>query len=407
MDWIEFWRAKLPGYSPQPTHCCLFSRSLIYTRTLMELLRTTTTRVMVMESFFTGNDYYFEEKYEPVPNNTDLRFDVVYNALTVPDAPMEYDRERMKAINKFILMKNKNVEQPAVSRKLPFTGERPVVVVLGQVVNDFSVLGYKSRGLSTIAFYREVIEQLVKVGGCDVVFKDHPWELRKTHVKRPFTRELLEEWLATQPAEVAAHVVIDTEFDIRKLFKQCDFAVGLNTQSLIEAAFEGLKPVQFGNAFYGRRGFTHDYDLTQVPQFIEDLTQGRIQGGLTLPEFDAFELFLVKALQQHLVSVNPSGVAALAQKLAAPNTIALAKPSTGAPTAPAAPAVPKAPSPPPATAPIVPPVRGHGVPAVVDTPELQAALASPDNKTVLQKKVRKFFRDPFSFFFDARLFRKS
>ncbi len=436
LDWLEFWKAKLPTYSPQPTHACIFSGSLIYTRTLIELLRMTPTRVMVMESYFTGNDFYFEEKYEPVPNNSDLRHAAVYKALPVPADANEYDRERIKAINKVLMGKNKNVQQPENPTPLPFkAGERPLVVVLGQVVNDFSVINYADRGISTVAFYRSLIDALVRAG-CNVVFKDHPWELKKTHVKRPFTRQLLEQWLDTQDEEFRSRVFIDTELDILKLFKACDFACGLNTQSLIEAAFEGVKPTTFGNAFYGRKGFTHDYDLADVERFAADIKSGRISGTLTLEEVDAFELFLVKSLQKHLVTVNPSGVSMIGAKLTPPATIALvsrdavkkaaaapapaaAKPAAapaagkaaGAPAAPAKPAAPAAAAKPVAAAAAAAAAPAASTAVVVvpeakeDTPEIIEALAQPPKRYT--SKLDKLLRNPLGFMRDSRMFRRT
>ncbi len=434
MDWIEFWVTRIPKLSPQPTHCCLFSGSLIYVRTLTEVLRMTATRVFVMESFFTGNDYYLEEKYEPVPNNSDLKFPAVYDAIEVPTDAGDYDRERIKAINKVLLGKNKNVQQPTVSRAPEFASERPLVAVLGQVVNDFSVMNYRQRGLSTVWFYRELIEKLV-LGGCNVVFKDHPWELKKTHVKRAFTKMMLQEWLANQSEEFNSHVIIDTEFDILKLFKQCDFAVGLNTQSLIEAAFEGLKPVQFGDAFYGGKGFTHDYDLTQVDAFVNDLKTGIVRGTLTLDEVDIFEHFLLKAFQGHLVSVNPSGVAAVQARLIRPAPIALAtrtKSTSPAPTIAASTSAAAAVSSPVKSAPAasslakptsVQPVATTAkpsatkpagtagtslattLPVALDTPELLAALDDPKKArgTKFERKLQKLLTSPIAFILDARL----
>lgn len=427
MDWIEFWRAKLPTLKPMPTHCAVFSGSLIYARTLMELLRTSSTRVMVMESFFTGNDYYCEEKYEPIANNSDLRFQTVFDSLELPDSPVEYDRERVKAINKVLAMKNKNVQQPQVSCALPFDGSRPMALVLGQVANDFSVLEYKSVGLSTVAFYRELISTLLAVG-YDVVFKDHPWELKKVHVRRPFTRELLNDWKQSLPKELQARVLIDSEINIREMFAQCSLALGLNSQSLIEAAFEGLKPVQFGNAFYGRKGFTHDYDLTDLAEFARDLAQGQVHGTLTLEEFDAFERFLTRALQVQLVSVNPSGVATLLKRFMPAATIRLGAPAETQPAAPAKPAPapapvkvaesvanakPAAPLPKPSPAPVpaepqtavvimepAAPVRPE---PAKETPEIRAALADPAPHSTLRKKFRKLLRSPKAFFLDARL----
>lgn len=162
-DWLDFW-SKILADEKAFTHCCVFSGSLIYQRSLIELLRYTPTKVMVMESLFTGNDYYCEEKYGPIANNCEIRHKAVYESLAVELSANDMDKERMKAINKIILAKNKNVEQPNFGEDIRFPHSGKTVAILGQVVNDFSLLEHKNRGLASIAFYKEFIAALVRGG---------------------------------------------------------------------------------------------------------------------------------------------------------------------------------------------------------------------------------------------------
>ncbi|MDK4603517.1 capsule biosynthesis protein, partial [Kingella kingae] len=69
--------------------------------------------MMVMESLFTGNEFFCEERYSPIANRTDIMHKAVYQSLLDKiNSESVYENERMKAINKMILMKNKNVQQP-------------------------------------------------------------------------------------------------------------------------------------------------------------------------------------------------------------------------------------------------------------------------------------------------------
>lgn len=321
--WLDFW-SKFLADEKEFTHCCVFSGSLIYQRSLVELLRYTPTKVLHMESFFTGNDYYCEEKYEPIANNCDIRHQAVFESLAPTVQGNDLDKDRMKAINKVVLAKNKNVVQPDFGEEVVFPLPGKVVTVLGQVVNDFSLLEYKGVGLSSISFYKEIIITLIR-GGFNVVFKSHPWEEKKTNIEKSLTKEVLSDYFSGFSSEEKKRIKMVDHYPIDRLFSISSFVVGLNSQSLIEAAFHGLKPVQFGNAFFGRRGFTSDYCLNSCDRFLADINAGRISGSLDLDEFVIFEEFLRRLMQGQLVSVHDSGVARLSSIFESSTTIGLAK----------------------------------------------------------------------------------
>lgn len=321
--WLDFWKVRLAELHAF-THCCVFSGGLIYQKALIEQLKYTPVRVMVMESLFTGNEYYCEERYSAIANNCDIRHPAVYRKyLKQLETGDDYDRERVKAINKIILSKNKNVEQPKSSERLQFADPSlPCVSIIGQVVNDFSVLEYKNTGLSTIHFYKELIAKL-SCNEFNVVVKTHPWEEKKSNVGTALTKNVLQKFIAALPAKQQNRIQVVDHYGIKQLFEQSDWVVGLNSQALLEAAFEGFKTVQFGHAFYGQKGFTNDYGLEEIDRFIEDLNGQRIHNILSLEELDAFERFMTVLLQKHTVSVHDSGVAVLQRIFSSPTTIPL------------------------------------------------------------------------------------
>jgi hypothetical protein len=325
-DWLDFWSKTLAD-EKSFTHCCIFSGSLIYQRSLIELLRYTPTKVMVMESVFTGNDYYCEEKYEPIANNCEIRHRAVYESLATKKlSAYDIDRERIKAINKIILAKNKNVEQPDFGEEINFPNTGMVVTILGQVVNDFSLLEYEGKGLSSICFYKEIIDELVE-NGFNVIFKAHPWERKKINIRTSFTRDVIDAHVSEYSELRKSHVKIVDDYPIERLFSISDFVIGLNSQSLIEAAFHGLKPLQFGNAFFGGKGFTNDYSLKDCKYFVDDIIKCKINGSLSLKEYENLEEFLRRFFQEKLVSVYDSGVSKLESIFELFLPIALAKKS--------------------------------------------------------------------------------
>lgn len=310
-DWVEYWYTFLQD-NKLFTHSCIFSGSLIYQRTLIELLRYRPTRVLLMESFFTGNDYYCEEKYEPIANNCDIRYKSIFNSLLKDLSPNEIERETTKAINKIIMAKNKNVIQPLTGEPILFENNSPIVTILGQVVNDFSLLEYKGKGLSSIPFYKELILALISKG-FNVVFKAHPWEAKKINITDSFTKNKIGELRDSLSVDEKRRLVIVDDYPISNLFSISDYIVGLNSQGMIESAFEGFKPIQFGNAFYGNKGFTNDYDYLDISSFIDDLCNNNVRGTMNLEEYDLFQIFLLKILQGQLVSIHNSGIPKLCE----------------------------------------------------------------------------------------------
>ena len=402
-DWLELWTKALAD-EKLFTHACIFSGSLIYQRSLMELLRFTPTKVIVMESFFTGNDYYCEEKYEPIANNTNLKHKTVFESLASDEPANLVDRERIKALNKLLTMNNKNVQQPEAGEPLVFELEGKIVTICGQVVNDFSLLEYRGKGLCSVALYKELMSELA-ASGFNVIFKAHPWEEKKTNIGRPLTRDAIREYVATLPEALQQRIKVVDHYPIDKLFSMSHAVTGLNSQSLIEAAFHGFKPIQFGDAFYGKKGFTHDFTPAQVSEVVTRLKQGSLTGSLSLGEYRCFEDFLVAALQRYLVSCHDSGLVRLAQVFDMLAPIALLSPKAGKAaqaqpvaavkkpvTAVAAPAKPAAAATPASPAASVP-AKPQAAPA--------PAAAEDSSPGLMARKLLKLRRNPRKFFADS------
>lgn len=321
-SWIEFWKEKLNKIRNH-TYACVFSGAQIYNRSLLEILKNHPTTPLVLEHFFTGNEYYMEEKYDPIPNNTNLKINNIYNSVRVEEHGFELDRERIKAINKVLLANNKNVKQPSDILTIEKENNRTVTII-GQVVNDFSIICTAKNYLSTIDFYIELIDKLLCDDDTFIVFKSHPWERQKNNVRSALTFEKINEYVKSLSPDKSSRVLVTEHFNLENLIKQSDYIVTLCSQSAIEAAFLGIKPIQFGNAFYGQKGFTHDFD--SIDEFYAELQQNKLNKYLTINEYDNLELFLIKFLEKSLISIHKSGILSLERKLKLPPFISLVKP---------------------------------------------------------------------------------
>lgn len=367
MDWVGHWTEALEGY-PGFDYCCVFSGSLIYQRTLIELMKTTKTRVFVLESSFTGNDFYCEERYSPIANHSDIRFRSVYSSYELPDDPTLYERERNKALNKYILSNNKNVQQPEEGDSLDLDFSRKTVVILGQVLNDFSLI---ETGISSVHFYLNLITELL-AHDLNIIFKAHPWEEKKSNVIHPLTYNVLSDFVETLAPNQRDRIRIVDHYPITELFVIADSIVGINSQSLLESCFFGFKPLQFGSAFFGKKGFTHDMSVEDLPAIAGQLADGSLNTKLTMAELRSFEQFITRFFQKHLVSIHKSGHARLRLIFAPRLNVPL----------------------------IDRPARKKSRIAPLSMPT--TTTGSSGKLSPMAKKLRKLERDPYGYFRDAK-----
>lgn len=320
--WIDFWKSILHKYSHY-SHCCVFSGTLIYQKTLIKLAQNSRLEIMLFEHFFTGNDYYCEHKYQHLPNNSDIKFKNYYqNTLKIDfNSNLDLEKEKIKAINKIILSNNKNVVQPKQSDKIYFDNSNGIILVLGQVLNDFSILETRLKNISTISFYKELFVKIIENSNYNIIFKSHPWEQKKANLSKSLTYEELTNFINKK--SYSKRIKIVEEYNLKTLINQSNLIVTLCSQSAIEAAFEGKKVIQLGKSFYGKKGFTYDFD--SIEEFISQINS--LVGTLTLEEYKYFEEFLVKVFQLHLVSVHPSGIKVLEEKFKILTSINIATPT--------------------------------------------------------------------------------
>jgi len=405
--WINFWAGMLKKHNPK--FALVFSGSLIYARSLLEVSRTHSARAFVLESFFTGNDNYIEEKYEPIANNSNLKHLAYYRSLEPSVTPDARDRERNKALNKVIAAKNKNVNQPEETKVKLFKNQKSTILITGQVLNDFSVLEYNGVGINSIHFYQRLIDALLKNTDLNIIFKAHPWERKKKNITTALTLETLCEKFNATPNIVTDNerLIFIEDFNIKSLFRQVDYIAGINSQALIEAAFDGYQPIQFGNAFYGNKGFTSDYSIDQIDTFIDDLNSGKVPSHLGIQAYKCYETFLVRALQFSLVSAFPSGKAQLNDIFSLPPHVPILKGTpVPAPTKPAAPVKAAAAAKPVAASAANPAILAKPA-AHVSAPPVAASVqadtqAKAQANAKSKKKWQKFWKTPKKFFKDSK-----
>ncbi|MEQ8459589.1 MAG: hypothetical protein RLO52_01835 [Sandaracinaceae bacterium] len=364
--WIDAWTDTLSSFDVPPTHAFVFSGSLIYGRVLMELCKLQRTRCFVLEASFTGREFYLEERYTPIANRSSIRHRAVRDALRLPEAAIPRMRERAKALQRVHLAANKNVQQPDAA-DLPRWAEpdRPTCLVLGQVANDFSIIEQSSGYLSSIAFYGELVQGLLDQTPYNVIFKGHPWEHKKTHLRRPLTKEAMLTLRASLPDAQQQRFAVREHDNLVSIGNVVDRVVLLSSQGGIELAYYcGLKPSTLGHAFWGGAGFSDDY--ASLDELFADIATGRTRALLDLDEVEHLYDWLTRYLQLHLVTERTASISQVQRKLeSAPQILLRTEPPSSA----------------------------------------QSAIERPLSERTV-RKLRKLQRDPRSFFRDAKWVRK-
>ena len=309
-DWLDYWVDTLNN-SPIYDYFMVFSGSLTYQKAFIHTAKTRTAKLFVFETFFTGEDFYMEEKYDYIANNSDLKYSTFYNSLKVPKDEAKYQELLKKAYGKINRKKNKNVVEPTEYDKIDLDINKKSILLLGQVVNDFSLI---ESSISSIKHYKDIIDELSD-GDFNVIIKTHPWEEKKSNVKSKLTKGILEEYVDTLPDDKKNKFIIIDDYPMKELFKEADIVMGYNSQSLIEASLEGFKPIILGNGFMGGKGFSHDLNLRDIPNLKSIISSELFQPTLTLSEFKNLQDFLIKAFELHLVSNTDNETQKIAHKL--------------------------------------------------------------------------------------------
>jgi hypothetical protein len=302
--WIEHWEDRLKRRGPF-SHALVFSGSYIYTRALQEVASRTGVRVFTLEGFFTGHAFYLEERTTPIANNSLVATDSFLERLTLPEDPVARARLRGEALRRLAEMRNKNVRADKAALVPPPFKARGTgaVLIVGQVMNDFSLIETPLSEASSVACYRRIIARLLAETDMTIVFKAHPWERKRHNLRVPVTLTSLAAFIAQfEPAQRARIKLIESE-PIDAIFGHVDWVVGLCSQGLLEACRAGFKPMQAGRAFFARRGFTHDFET--VDRMVDALVARDRPAQLSLEEYQRFEDFLVQTLVLHLVGNRP------------------------------------------------------------------------------------------------------
>jgi len=362
LHWIEYWYHRTKN-TPRLAYVGIFSGSLSYAKALIEIMKYRQGRVFVFESFFTGKHYYCEEKYGPIANLSDIRHKTVLASIALESDQILFDSKKREVLNIIANMKNKNVSQPPSTGKRITKGAK-TLLVLGQVLNDFSLLEVDKVGISSLAIYDDVISAVLSKTDYEIIFKAHPWEHKKHNLHTSMTLQFLSDRHKTS----RVHFVEDHA--LNDLFDEACAVLTINSQSGIEAALRGFKPITLGEAFYGYNGFTHDVARSDINREIPLLLSSPDKLRLNIKEYDSLMSFLVRVIDRWLIAESGGNserrLKEIFYEVAGVKSL-------------------------------------NTVNKIIQTPKTVAVSSSSQKGgNAIRKKIKKLIRDPESFFRDAR-----
>ncbi|PYG54371.1 hypothetical protein [Rhizobium sp. UGM030330-04] len=326
--WCEIYSAEIHKIS-SVSAMIIFSGSQIYQRLLLSICSASRPRAFVVETFQTGTEFYFEERYSPITKGSDIRFESVFSNLTLPASPSGRQNEINKAQNKLLNAQNKNVKQPDHAEIPEFPENRPMLLIACQVQNDFSLIESDLEDINPLSNYKTLLDEIISQTEFNILVKTHPWEKNKTHLRTSFTRDHLMDFVAHKSPSYQARVAFCEDANLPKLLNSTDAFVTIVSQASFEACFYGgLKPYLLGRPFYSGRGFTSEHSNSH--ELANVLAQNSENHSLTLEQYSGFLDFSAKLLQLHLASVHKSGLPLIRSRLLPPQLVEVGVSSTPA-----------------------------------------------------------------------------
>ena len=152
----------------------------------------------------------------------------------------------------------KSKEHQSPGHQLRLDSERPVVLFLGQVMTDASLVFGLGRWRSPIEIIEAALEEAKELGAWLIV-KLHPKEssgktpiLQESYNKLTYCK-MMESKALSDALDLGETLIVDHEnrYDTYDLIEKADVSITVNSQTGLESAIRGTPVILCGEAFYG------------------------------------------------------------------------------------------------------------------------------------------------------------
>ena len=300
--WVEFWLNSISRENYR--YAIIFSGASIATRALTKCCELMPTEPVLVESFFTGAHFYFENRYSPLPNNSDVRFfrDINRN---IDSAKWKLSSEYLSCVSS----RNKNVKQP--SDAISHLESSSYALIGCQVINDYSLLNGKYPKIASTDIYLSIIKEILGKTDLDVFVKVHPWERVKLEREVSLTEEVIRDFASEVPVGARSRVKLIESENLSQLIEGCAAFITICSQSALEAVFLGKKPIVSSSAFFSSKGFT--YEFSDPGSAVSHILDKNYSAEICLSEYKKFINFMSFCMLDSLIEEELT--AASSQKL--------------------------------------------------------------------------------------------
>src|SRR3954468_20118046 len=101
------------------------------------------------------------------------------------------------------------------------------VIIVGQVMNDFSLIATLLPEASSIPFYRRLITRLLADSTMTILFKAHPWGRKRHNLRAPVALTQMIPFVEQLEPHQRARIKLLENEPINAVFGYADWVVGL------------------------------------------------------------------------------------------------------------------------------------------------------------------------------------
>ncbi|MDH6674551.1 glycosyltransferase involved in cell wall biosynthesis [Paenibacillus sp. LBL] len=288
--WIDYWAAEFN--KRKPANVCVFGGTTIYSRSATLVAQWRNLNVISFEGTFLKKFHYADNASGIITNNhsySNRSEWVKLKSLVLTNEQELWLQQEMEKKT------NINVVQPSVISKediyssYNINPERKIVLLVGQVIDDYSLTYDLNIYESSIEFYKRVVDFFQLNKKYHLFIKLHPWEKRNN--EDGITKIVLINYIKENKYN---NVTIEYDVNIDSLIEVSEFGITACSQAGIEMLYSGKRVVQAGNAFYGYKGWT--IDVTH-----KKLLEHSIRLAMEEPKLTHIEAIEVKKFLYHLL----------------------------------------------------------------------------------------------------------
>ncbi|WP_034765329.1 glycosyltransferase [Rossellomorea vietnamensis] len=293
--WIEYWAKEFKRNNIK--NVCVFGGTSTYSRAATLVAQWNNINVIAFEGSFIKKFHYADNSSGVITNNHKFSNRSLWTKL---EGRSLLPEQKKWLANEFKSKSNLNVVQPKelsrneIYERYNIPSDKKIILLIGQVINDYSLTKDLKTFASVIDFYLETIKLVGNLNDYHLFIKLHPWENYKQNSSANISKRILEYLLSSHGIN---NFTIDYEVNMDSLINVAEFGITSCSQAGLEMLYQGKRVIQVGGAFYGNKGWT--IDVTQKEFLEQALNICKENPTLTTKERNEVSKFIYHLLKEH------------------------------------------------------------------------------------------------------------